>query len=265
MSKGRLQVAIVTAAFVFLAVIIWWEAKRCETARDECPTQTLPVPLLIPANDAESNPTPDSQKEKSCYRAKCYLCCVLTTTNLPSIYLILIGAGGILAAFHTLKAIERQGEIMINIERAWVMVEVEPVPGAGPICDGEVEVRDIRAGNTTYNARITCKNDGKSPAWITEKFARLDIVADIPEIPDWQRIEPIKGELEPLSAKEVGKPRDESLTCKRPREDGKTVILYGVVNYRDIFGCKRTTSFGYKVRDDGVLKRLHQPKYNENT
>ena len=153
-------------------------------------------------------------------------------------------------------------------ERAWIMVEVEPMPGAGPIWDGETmsrEVRDLIVGNTTFTARIICKNDGKAPAWITEKHACLDIVDFLPKTPDWGRTQPIQIEPEPLSVGQIGKPKDEALMCKRPREQGKIVILYGIINYRDTFGGCRSTSFGYEVRDDGVLERLPYPEYNENT
>ena len=181
----------------------------------------------------------------------------------------LVGVG-IAAAYiglRTLADIRVQTQALINAERSWVMVKVEPVPGAGPIWDGETitrEVRDVWAGNTTYAARITCKNDGKTPAWITEKHACIDIVDSVPEIPAWERTNPIQIEPEPLSVGETGRPKDEPLTCKRARGQGKTLILYGIVKYRDPFGDNRTTSFGYKVRDDGVLERLPYPKYNEN-
>jgi hypothetical protein len=194
---------------------------------------------------------------------------------IATVVLALVGIGGIIVAICTLKivgrqtvAIEKQADAMINSERAWIMVEVEPVPGAGPIWDGETmtrEVMDLRAGNTTFTARIICKNDGKAPAWITEKHACLDIVDSLPKTPDWGRIQPIQMEPEPLSVGQIGKPKDEALTCKRPREQGKIVILYGIIKYRDTFRANRTTSFGYKVRDDGALERLPYAKYNENT
>lgn len=182
--------------------------------------------------------------------------------------LVVVGVLGTIAAICTLRTIEKQTDVLINSERAWVMVEVEQMPGSGGIWDGQTmtrEVRDLIAGNTTFTARIICKNDGKAPAWITEKHACLDIVDFLPKTPDWGRTQPIQIEPEPLSVGQIGKPKDEALLCKRPREKGKMVILYGIIKYRDTFGDNRTTSFGYKVRDDGVLERLPYPKYNENT
>ncbi|MHB8501419.1 MAG: hypothetical protein ACYDCG_19815 [Candidatus Acidiferrales bacterium] len=182
--------------------------------------------------------------------------------------LVAVGIAAAYIGLQTLADIKKQTQALIDAERSWIMVKVEPVPGAGPIWDGETitrEIRDVRAGNTTFTARIICKNDGKTPAWITEKHACIDIVDSVPEIPDWGRPKPIQIEPEPLSVGETGRPKDESLTCKRAREQGKMLILYGIVKYRDPFGDNRCTSFGYKVRDDGVLERLPYPKYNENT
>lgn len=182
--------------------------------------------------------------------------------------LVVVGILGTIAAICTLRTIRQQTDVLINSERAWVMVEVEPVPGAGPIWDGQTmtrEITDLIVGNTTFTARIICKNDGKAPAWITEKHACLDIVDVLPKTPDWGRTQSIQIEPEPLSVGQIGKPKDEALTCKRRREIGKMVVLYGIIKYRDTFGDNRSTSFGYKVRDDGVLERLPFPKYNENT
>ncbi len=178
---------------------------------------------------------------------------------------------GIVAAYiglQTLADIKKQTQGFINDGRSWIMVEVQPIPGAGPIFDGKTVsrgIRDIVAENTAFTARIICKNDGKTPAWITEKRACIDIVDSLPEIPDWTRTQPIQIEPEPLSVSQIGRPKDEGLTCKRGREQGKMFVLYGIVKYRDPFGGNRSTSFGYKIRDDGVLERLTHPKYNENT
>ena len=109
------------------------------------------------------------------------------------------------------------------------------------------------------------QQSGKTPAWITEKQAGLDIVDSVPEIPDWSRATFVQVAPEPLSAGQIGKPKDETLICKRGRALGKTIILYGIVKYRDPFGDNRSTTFGYRVRDDGTLERLQNPKYNENS
>jgi hypothetical protein len=185
----------------------------------------------------------------------------------PTWGLLVVGIIGARIAIRTLWNIREQTRALINSERAWIMVDVDPVPGVGGLMDGhrmQMGVGPVESESTTFGARIVCRNDGKVPAWITEKRACLDIVEALPDKPDWSRTTPVQLTLEPISVGQTSK-QDETLTCKRGRALGKMVILYGVVTYRDPFGHNRTTTFGYKVRDDGVLERLSLPTYNENT
>jgi hypothetical protein len=186
----------------------------------------------------------------------------------PTWGLLIVGFFGVWIAIQTLVDIKDQTRALINSERAWIMVEVDRVPGMGGIIDGsrsEMGVGPVHTENTAFRARIVCKNDGKTPAWITEKWAGLDIIDSLPESPDWKRTTLLEVAPEPLIVGEVGKAKDETLICKRGRALGKMTILYGIVKYRDPFGANRATSFGYEVRDDGTLERLQNPKYNENT
>jgi len=188
--------------------------------------------------------------------------------DLPTWGLLLVGIVGAWIAIRTLFDIREQTRALINSERAWIMVDVERVPGMGGITDlsgTEMGVGPVRTEGTGFRARIVCRNDGKAPAWITEKRACLDIVESIPESPDWTRTNLIQAAPEPLSVGQVSKPTDETLICKRGRALGKMTILYGIVKYRDPFGENRSTSFGYQVRDDGSLERLPNLEYNENT
>jgi hypothetical protein len=177
---------------------------------------------------------------------------------------------GIVAAYiglQTLADIKRQTNALISGNRSWITVEVEKVPGVGGLMDGrgtEMGVGPVHTESTAFRARIICRNDGKTPAWITKKQAALDIVEAVPEAPDWSRTAIIQPAPEQLLVGQVGKPTDETLYSKRGRALGKMTILYGLVSYRDPFGENRTTSFGYYVRDDGSLERLPNSKYNEN-
>ena len=188
--------------------------------------------------------------------------------DFPTWGLLLVGIVGAGIAIHTLLDIRAQTGALINSERAWIMVDVDRVPGMGGIMDGhgiEMGVGPVQTESTGFRARIVCRNDGKTPAWITEKRAGLDILDSIPETPDWSRTTQIQVVPEPISVGQASKPRDETLFSKRGRALGKITILYGIVKYRDPFGANRTTSFGYQVRDDGSLERLPYPRYNENT
>ena len=188
--------------------------------------------------------------------------------DVPTWGLFVVGIVGAGIAISTLWDIREQTNALINSERAWIMVDVDHVPGMGGIMDGhgtEMGVGPVATESTGFRARITCRNDGKTPAWITKKRAGLDIVESIPESPDWTRANIIQVAPEPLSVGQIGKPTDETLICKRGRALGKMTILYGIVEYRDPFAGNRRTSFGYQVRDDGSLERLPNAKYNENT
>lgn len=181
----------------------------------------------------------------------------------------LVGVG-IAAAYiglKTLSDIKKQTKALISGNRSWITVDVEKVPGMGGVMDGhgsEMGVGPVMTESTGFFARITCRNDGKTPAWIIKKQVGLDIVEAVPETPDWNRTKIIQEVPEQLLV-EQSKVTDETLYSKRGRTPGKMTILYGLVTYRDSFGENKTTSFGYYVRDDGSLERLPNPKYNENT
>jgi len=187
--------------------------------------------------------------------------------DLPTWGLLLVGIVGAGIAIYTLFDIREQTGALINSERAWIMVDVDRVPGMGGVMDGhgsEMGVGPVMTESTGFRARITCRNDGKTPAWITEKRAGLDILDSIPESPDWSRTTQIQVAPEPISVGQASEPHDETLFSKRGRALGKITILYGIVKYRDPFGANRSTSFGYRVQDDGSLERLPNSKYNEN-
>ena len=141
-----------------------------------------------------------------------------------------------------------------------------PCPAVGAHLEGEDIIRDIITHTTSFSVRIICKNDGRTPAWITEKRARIDVVDDLPRQPNWATVEIIQTEPEPLSVGETGLAKDEGLTCNKGRDFGKMTVVYGLVKYRDVFAADRATSFAYIIRADGKLERLPgYPEYNKNT
>jgi len=91
-----------------------------------------------PLGDIKEKKSPD-EKNRACADANAYLCRVLTPTNLPTIYLVILGLGGIVVGIGTLKAIEQQAKIMqagIALQQAqwvdvtkWNLTEEEPFEG----------------------------------------------------------------------------------------------------------------------------------------
>jgi hypothetical protein len=212
-----------------------------------------------------------------------YLSRLFSPENLPSIVLAIAGISGIVVAIRTLNVIKRQtdaaesaanaaklnAEALINAERVWIMIELQPVPGMGGVMDVEEVAKhivDVISHTTSFNVRLICKNDGRTPAWITEKRACIDVVDSLPDTPNWDAVGIIQTEPEPLAVGEVGEPTDKSLTCNKARDPGKITVVYGIVRYRDVFAPDRATTFAYTIRVDGRLERLAgYPEYNKNT
>jgi hypothetical protein len=192
----------------------------------------------------------------------------------PTWAAVVVGGAAALIYGLTLRAIRKQTEashkaanVLINSERAWIMVQVKPIPGiSSGIFDGEQIMKDIISHSTSFSVRILCKNDGRTPAWITEKRACIDVVDSLPDKPNWETVDIIQSEPEPVPVGKKSKPKDQGLHCNKGRDFGKMMVVYGIVKYRDIFAADRSTSFGYEVRVDGALERLAcYPEYNKNT
>jgi len=123
---------------------------------------------------------------------------------------------------------------------------------------------------TTVDVCLVCKNDGKTPAWITERKLWLKIFDEAPSARPDTTTPPsfTLGGPESLSVGEVSKV-DAQLTCsgRRPQVGG-ALVMYGVVKYRDVFG-KHETWCGYTVVGDPRNVRLQRlaeyPEYNKNT
>ena len=122
------------------------------------------------------------------------------------------------------------------------------------------------AGTILAFLNCVCRNDGRSPAWITEKGICAKLVNVIPKEPDFSDIEVFQREVQPIGAGQ----KDEHLlqkSCAGTEEDRlrTTFLLYGRVKYRTIFGKDAETRFGYVITHGDHLERLpaEYPEYNE--
>jgi hypothetical protein len=139
----RKWLLIAFSPVVLLAVVVWWEGKACQTATDQCATSNatnaqndglLPTLNANRKNSAGEHPKTPAETNESCYRSNSYLCRILAPANIPNIFLVLIGIGGIIAAVGTLNILERQTKAtedaaiatrdsvktIITTERAWL-------------------------------------------------------------------------------------------------------------------------------------------------
>jgi hypothetical protein len=167
------------------------------------------------------------------------------------------------------KAAKESADALIGSERAWIMVQVTRVPVTGGLIahgqswsaeSGLVETTSIRF-------RMTCKNEGHTPAWITERRYCLKILSGTPPTkPNFNDSDEIQNDPEPLASGQATD-RDLTVTVTGQEQPGQITILYGVLKYRDIFADNRETTFGYAITsDNNRLERLiGLADYNKNT
>ena len=177
--------------------------------------------------------------------------------------LVAVGIGAIGVALRTLRVIERQTkateiaakaaehssaateasvEALINSERAWVMVEIGPIPDFQPD-PNKVQCLWIRP---------TIKNYGKTPARIRQIAARAQLVPDgqsLPPIPEYPigpganlpvdvvlpPSVPIQPIMLPISGQEF----------IQVQQGDIFLYVHGFIEYLDFSGAKRHSGFCY--------------------
>jgi hypothetical protein len=180
---------------------------------------------------------------------------------------------GARAAKISAEAAKASADAAISSERAWVMVDLDKVPGAGFFLYGSTVERGEKRYHASVRVRCICTNQGKTPAKIIEKRAALILVTPdnplllIPNL-DIEIEDPVPHYLQPEREHKSDWAPTAQLSV--PADEGDMVtffVIYGVVKYRHLFSEQIVhTTFGYRVRVDSVLERLiDYPKYNENT
>ena len=214
----------------------------------------------------------------------------------PTWALVIVGLGGTLAAILTLRTIRRQtdaiqqqvhemrntsrqtdrlieeatkqsiaakksAEALINTERAWIMVELDWVPGYP-----RVLLADGSHGPYTSAAiRFTYTNEGKTIAWIDEKRACFQIVTELPKEPDLSALKILELEPEWLGVQGKGQ-LDETLETPRHATRDEILVIWGVIKYRDAFNNEHESVFGFRIRLDNQFERIAGLiEYNKNT
>ena len=153
-------------------------------------------------------------------------------------------------------AAQQSAQVIINSERAWLLLEKGPTGNVTP-------------GGIAFQF----KNHGRTPAWITEintalvlsKRILLDIDPSVLEVRPFNNFVVVPGEttrpwvnnLKPLDA-----PPDEF--------NATWVFFFGIVKYRDIFQQARETGFLFQFvenpgDDGGVWLPSGRPESNYNT
>ena len=186
---------------------------------------------------------------------------------------------GVLGAFVGLWVISRQTKVaaqaadaarlsaqaVINAERAWITVTIKWQQNVKAVFN----VDSTLSGNTlTPFITCVCKNDGNTPAWITEKGICLKLVNVIPKEPDFSEIDIFQHEMQPIGAGQDDSGYRLEKSCAGTQEDRlkSTFLVYGRIRYRTIFDNAAETRFGYVITPMSNLERLpaEYPEYNKN-
>jgi hypothetical protein len=151
-----------------------------------------------------------------------------------------------------------------NAERAWVMTELSWAENSYLHI---AETSSTESGDAvSLSLKLTCRNEGRSPAWVYAIYAhcrQMDSIKELPELTtaDMQR----QGITEPIGpGKTVG--RNFILSCPGQLASKEFISVYVIVEYRDVFENTRMTSLGYVVAPGGNLYRQEGlPGRNKNT
>jgi hypothetical protein len=192
-----------------------------------------------------------------------------------------VGLTGVIAFFSVVAAWAaiKQAYATRQKERAWIIAVMEDVP------ESLVQPPPSTAALVVTNIyRLACKvqNKGNSPAWVTERADKMQVVAarndwsaELPSQPDY-------GELTKLGDFGATLPPNGMMPATfllRPNdaasvERGENALyVYGIVKYRDAFKTKHETRYCYRLKvalglTDPAARGFYiagPPKYNKAT
>lgn len=179
---------------------------------------------------------------------------------------------GLIVLICQTRNIGRQTQTLVSAERAWILTDVAFSFGSGRVVHSAIPTESGQQDGTPVAIRLRCRNDGKTPCWITEIRGRLEITSNLSETPDIENTEILYEGLIPMG---VNTPfhDDYSLTFwKAPHHRSghpfdEVTVAYGVVRYIDaVKGDKRETFWGYKILGSRQIMRLPKyPAYNKST
>lgn len=170
------------------------------------------------------------------------------------------------------QAAKINAEALVNSERAWILTDIgwaASQPNQPEPTKLKISVSSSTEGEAT--SIWVCwnwKNDGRTPAWITDKLLWVRVYDEAPpSTPDTSDPLTFSGR-EPVG---VGEKSRIFLTPwfkgERP-ETAAALIVYGVIKYRDVFGAHETWC-GYSVEGASANPRLERlvgyPEYNKST
>jgi hypothetical protein len=195
-----------------------------------------------------------------------------------TIALALVGFVGIGVGIRTLRILKRQTkaaedatkvallntQALINAERAWIMVDLEWPNSSKPT----QTVSNSGEPITSVPFLLRCFNEGKTPCWVTGKRVCAQIVDTIPEKPEMEKLPAMWTGLDPVKVGKEASFLQGAIGLSGHFRDDQTLIIWGVVTYRDAFNENLETLWGYycQPKTSGPhLHRIRESAYNRNT
>ena len=229
-------------SLLFAACLSFAQSQRPPEKTDQ--SQASQGPSKIDFWFLPSDPDPNTaKKQQSTHNEPRY-------GDLATWALVIVGIGGVGAALWTLaiirrqtRAIEQQGDALMNSERSWVMVDI----------DQRMSTPQAPPGITRLHVQVW--NAGKTPARVTHRLSQLRPIGSLLELPNTPTYTnsgtPCNEMLAPVPPKSVGTfSIDVLLTLDQITFDAienGSKLLYGDgrIEYRDTFSNERHTTFGF--------------------
>jgi hypothetical protein len=221
------------------------KAETCEAKANECISD-------LAASGMTNKSVPALEAIQSCRESQSYFCRVFSPANAPNILLVLVGFAGIVAAFGTLRILERQtdaakdtaqaallsAEAVIKSERAWVDAGIVP---------------NVQVGVLRYGLEI--RNHGKTPAQLVSYQLNYDRVDpngtwSLETLKGFQhrRLEFFLGTEKPFESNEFDIKR--LFSDLLDHKDVLVGIIFLTVHYNNVVGMEKnrecSTVHGYK-------------------
>jgi hypothetical protein len=114
--------------------------------------------------------------------------------------------------------------------------------------------------------KLTCTNEGRSPAWIENIRGYIEAFSTVATFtePSTHAMQSF-GPMGPLGAGH-NQSRSFQLTCLNLLGENESLSVYAIIEYRDMFGIKRETVLGYSISSSNEIGRQDTlPERNRNT
>ena len=178
-------------------------------------------------------------------------------------------AAGLGIMYYTLRATRQAAEAALlnarhlqNAERGWIVPKIQ-ISNVKGFEDGN-SLEDIAGGVVEMGVAIRGDNEGRTPATLLKWSIRAIITTKVPNSPDWDA-------LQYQTASDIVPPGEGKwsawFTIKATGDLKPTdavVLIYGRIEYTDVFRMSRSATYGYTLRGSNVT-RLHQPEYNAHS